>query len=61
MSESTTPPGLPRIVDEAGDSPAWLPLVGLALLAVLALLFIVSQAQGPSEATPRAVEVVDGE
>ncbi len=62
MSESTTPPQLPEIVDEAGDSSMWLPVVGLALLAFIALLFVVGQAHGPDEDTePQAVEVVEGE
>jgi hypothetical protein len=62
MSESTLPPQLPEIVDEAGDSPMWLPVVGLALLAFIALLFVVIQAQGPDDnAEPQAVEVMEGE
>ena len=62
MSESNLPPQLPEIVDEAGDSPMWLPVVGLALLAFIAIVFVVVQAQGPDEDTePQAVEVVEGE
>jgi LPXTG-motif cell wall-anchored protein len=62
MSESNTPPQLPEIVDEAGDSSIWLPVVGLALLAFIALLFVVMQAQGPDDhQEPQAVEVVEGE
>lgn len=62
MSESNLPPQLPEIVDEAGDSPTWLPAVGLALLAFIALLFVVVQAQGPDDETePQAVEVVQGD
>lgn len=62
MTESTTPPQLPEIVDEAGDSPAWLPVVGFALLAFIALLLVVVQAQGPEEKTePQAIEAAQGE
>lgn len=40
-------PSLPKvIVDEAGPSPAWLPFVGLGLLALFALYVAVHQAMG---------------
>ena len=62
MSESTTPPQLPEIVDEAGESSVWLPVVGFALLALVALLFVVEQAHGPGDTTePQAVEAAEGE
>lgn len=35
------PPGLPEIVDEAGDTPTWVPVLGLALLTLVAILFVV--------------------
>ena len=37
--ETPKPPGLPEIRDEAGDSPKWLPLVGLGVLLALAGIF----------------------
>jgi hypothetical protein len=50
MSHAKEPPSLPEvIVDEAGNSPAWLPLVGLGLLALAALLIAVHQAIGSAE------------
>ncbi len=34
------PPGLPQnIVDEAADTPMWVPIMGLVILGVVALLF----------------------
>ncbi len=32
-------PGLPQITDEAGDTPMWVPILGLTLLALMALVF----------------------
>jgi hypothetical protein len=46
MSHSNEPPGLPVIVDEAGDTPSWVPLVGLALAVAVALLIAGRQAFG---------------
>ena len=46
MSHSNQPPGLPTVVDEAGDTPNWVPLVGLALATVIALLVALNQALG---------------
>ena len=37
MSHPKTPPSLPTIVDEAGDSPTWVPALGLLLFVLLAL------------------------
>ena len=61
MSHSNQPPGLPEIVDEAADTPAWIPIVGLLLLALFALLFVVTQAHdnGDDTAQPAAAEVGD--
>lgn len=60
MSESKDPPDLPQIVDEAADSPSWLPLVGLALLCAVALLISVSQALAPSTSTAPTEAAQDG-
>jgi len=62
MTESTTPPQLPEIVDEAGDSSIWLPVIGFALLAFIALILVVVQAQGPEQdAQPQAIEAAQDE
>jgi len=37
MSHAQTPPELPEITDEAGDTPRWVPLLGLALFALTAI------------------------
>ena len=46
MNESKQAPELPEIIDEAADTPWWLPVLGAALLALFALLFVVSQIGG---------------
>jgi hypothetical protein len=33
-------PGLPEIHDEAADTPMWLPMLGLAIFAIVALFLI---------------------
>ena len=51
MSEpenTTTQPPLPVVHDEAGDTPVWLPLSGLACFVVLAL-FVLWRASHPSD------------
>ena len=35
MSHAHTPPQLPDITDEAGDTPGWVPLLGVALFVLL--------------------------
>lgn len=43
-------PELPPVQDEAADSPIWLPVTGLALLAVLAFFVLLRGAQGAGDA-----------
>lgn len=53
-------PTVPTTVkDEAGDTPSWIPMVGLALLAVLGL-FVVYRVANPSNATDGAAAALDG-
>ena len=53
-------PSVPKTVkDEAGDTPTWIPLVGLALLAVLAF-FVVYRAANPSTDADAAAAALDG-
>jgi hypothetical protein len=35
MSHAHTPPELPEITDEAGDTPGWVPLLGIALFVLM--------------------------
>ena len=49
MSASKEPPHLPDVVDEAGESPGWIPLMGLGLLCLVALLVALNQAVGKDE------------
>jgi hypothetical protein len=47
------PPGLPKVEDEALDTPMWVPILGLSLLGALALLFVYqATVEEPTEATP---------
>lgn len=43
-------PGLPEIHDEAADTPMWIPMLGLALFALLALFLIVRAAVADASA-----------
>jgi hypothetical protein len=44
MSHSKEPPQLPDVVDEAGSSPSWVPLLGFGLLCLVALVIALRQA-----------------
>ena len=35
MSHAHTPPQLPDVTDEAGDTPGWVPIFGVLLFALL--------------------------
>jgi hypothetical protein len=37
MAHSKDPPSLPTVVDEAGETPTWVPVLGLLLFGLLAL------------------------
>jgi hypothetical protein len=39
MSHAHTPPELPEVTDEAGNTPSWVPLLG-AVLFVLAVAYV---------------------
>jgi hypothetical protein len=57
MSHSKSPPSLPTIVDEAGDSPSWVPILGIVLFAVGALLAAARMAtQSDERAQPAPVQ-----
>ena len=43
-------PGLPEIHDEAADTPMWLPLLGLALFTLAALVLIIRAAVADASA-----------
>lgn len=47
MAHLDGPPGLPVIKDEAGDSPRWLPLSGLALIVLAGLAAVIMGALHP--------------
>jgi hypothetical protein len=46
MSHAHTPPAVPKtIVDEAGETPNWVPALGFALFAIIALVCAVEYAR----------------
>ena len=62
MSESNAPPRVPdKVVDEAGDSPPWLPWIGFALVGLLALFLVGRQAMESAReaAKPAADEAAE--
>jgi hypothetical protein len=44
MTEHKEPPRLPDVVDEAGNTPGWVPMLGLGLLCLVALAIVARQA-----------------
>jgi hypothetical protein len=50
------PPGLPEIRDEAADTPRWVPLVGLGLLAASVLGVVLTATLTSDEAADVAEE-----
>lgn len=59
MAKSSHRPGeLPEIHDEAGPTPTWLPLSGLALAALIMLAVVARSAMGDDAP---AVEIVVGD
>jgi hypothetical protein len=52
MGHANTPPELPEVTDEAGDTPKWVPWLGVGLF-VLAVAWIVL---GHSEANSQAAD-----
>ncbi|MFW5924581.1 MAG: hypothetical protein ACOCV4_00330 [Myxococcota bacterium] len=48
------PPGLPEIRDEAGDTPSWVPLLGVGLLVALLAVFGAQLWLGDDEGTEGA-------
>jgi hypothetical protein len=59
MSDSNKAPGLPEITDEAGDSPLWLPAVGVALLVLMALMWIQPGEDGAAPAAASTEETAE--
>lgn len=65
MSDHKHAPGLPEIVDEAPDTPAWVPALGIGLFAVAAIAVAIRLAwidAHPPSAAPeaQAAAAVDG-
>jgi hypothetical protein len=62
MSHSKDPPQLPKVVDEAGASPGWVPLLGLGLLCAVALVIALRQAVAElmPPPPPAAAVIADG-
>jgi hypothetical protein len=56
MGHAHTPPELPEIVDEAGDSPSWLPWLGVGLFVLAGLGIFLCHGEGHSAAADDAVQ-----
>ena len=54
MSHDQHAPRLPEIKDEAADTPAWVPALGLGLFALIAIVIAVRLAY--TEANPVALD-----
>jgi hypothetical protein len=52
-SHPKTPPTLPTVVDEAGETPGWVPALGIGLFALVALLIAVQLASHDAEKAPQ--------
>ena len=64
MSASKEPPRLPTVVDEAGETPGWIPMLGIAVLVVVGLYIAMGQAHTPAEgatAEPAEAAAAEGE
>lgn len=60
MSDAAHRPHLPEVRDEAADTPSWVPLLGLALLAVVAL-WMVARAHTSETQPPAPAEAAQAE
>ena len=58
MGHASTPPQIPDITDEAGDSPSWLPQLGGALL-IVAIAWILWSHQSDAPDTAPASDTVE--
>lgn len=52
MSASHEAPGLPEVKDEAGDSPRWLPWLGVGLFCLAAMLVAARLSLEPKPGAP---------
>ncbi|HEX4355750.1 MAG TPA: hypothetical protein VHZ95_22640 [Polyangiales bacterium] len=52
MSHAKLPPTLPTVVDEAADTPNWVPALGVGLLALLAMVLAISAARNDAVQPP---------
>jgi hypothetical protein len=51
MSHPKLPPSIPTVIDEAGDTPGWVPALGFGLFAAVALVIAIRLAN-PSAPSP---------
>jgi len=60
MGHSSTPPQLPEIADEAGDTPRWVPLLGIILFVIgTSLVFVCHHGSSADESLDGQAEQVD--
>lgn len=61
MGHANTPPQLPEIHDEAGDTPGWVPVLGVLLFVAAAAAIVVRHSvkdadEGPDNAAEQTAE-----
>lgn len=54
------PPGIPEVKDEAGDSPPWLPKLGVGLAVAVLLAFMLMRVLSPTPAADDGAAEHDG-
>jgi hypothetical protein len=52
MGHAHTPPQLPEVTDEAGNSPGWLPWLGIGLFVLAVIGITVSHRSSEAEEAP---------
>jgi hypothetical protein len=59
MSHSKTAPTVPTLVDEAADTPNWVPALGFGLFALVAMVLAINAAWSDSHPQPAAAPAAD--
>ena len=54
MGHAETPPQLPEVTDEAGNTPRWVPLLGAGLFALAILAIVLHHSGNNGDAEPEA-------
>ena len=54
MTGHADPPGLPEVIDEAADTPSWVPWLGFAFVLAAAVYAVLGGSAQHEEAPPAA-------